>query len=114
MVENGLGYDDFADKAVGTLSQPPAVIRAGDVVGLQEIGRELQLHEPVVGHVLIQGPDHPVAVQVGVGITKRAIVADDVGLVLAIARHVEPHARPVLAEVRRGQEVIDDPFVRIR
>jgi len=35
VVENGLGYDDFADKAVGTLSQPPAVVRAGDVVGLQ-------------------------------------------------------------------------------
>jgi zinc/manganese transport system substrate-binding protein len=35
VVESGLGYDDFADKAVGTLSHPPAVIRAGDVVGLQ-------------------------------------------------------------------------------
>jgi zinc/manganese transport system substrate-binding protein len=32
---NGLGYDDFADKAVGTLSNKPAVIRAGDVLGLQ-------------------------------------------------------------------------------
>ena len=32
---NGLGYDDFADKAVGALSRPPAVIRAGDVLGLQ-------------------------------------------------------------------------------
>jgi zinc/manganese transport system substrate-binding protein len=32
---NGLGYDDFADKAVGTLSRQPAVIRAGDVLGLQ-------------------------------------------------------------------------------
>lgn len=35
VVENGLGYDDFADKALGTLSQQPAVVRAGDVVGLQ-------------------------------------------------------------------------------
>jgi zinc/manganese transport system substrate-binding protein len=32
---NGLGYDDFADKAVGTLSRPPLVIRAGDALGLQ-------------------------------------------------------------------------------
>ena len=32
---NGLGYDDFADKAVGTLSRQPAVVRAGDVLGLQ-------------------------------------------------------------------------------
>lgn len=35
IVEDGLGYDDFADKAIGTLSRQPAVVRAGDVVGLQ-------------------------------------------------------------------------------
>jgi zinc/manganese transport system substrate-binding protein len=35
VVENGLGYDDFADKAIATLSRQPAVVRAGDVVGLQ-------------------------------------------------------------------------------
>src|SRR5438132_291395 len=35
VVMNGLGYDDFADKAVGTLSRQPAVVRAGDVLGLQ-------------------------------------------------------------------------------
>src|SRR5919202_1808611 len=34
VIENGLGYDDFADKALGTLSQKPMVVRAGDVVGL--------------------------------------------------------------------------------
>jgi zinc/manganese transport system substrate-binding protein len=34
VVENGLGYDDFADKALATLSQKPVVVRAGDVVGL--------------------------------------------------------------------------------
>jgi zinc/manganese transport system substrate-binding protein len=32
---NGLGYDDFADKALGTLSKQPAVVRAGDVLNLQ-------------------------------------------------------------------------------
>jgi zinc/manganese transport system substrate-binding protein len=35
VVENGLGYDDFADKALGTLSHQPTVVRAGDVLGLQ-------------------------------------------------------------------------------
>jgi zinc/manganese transport system substrate-binding protein len=35
IIENGLGYDDFADKAIGTLARQPVVIRAGDVVGLQ-------------------------------------------------------------------------------
>jgi zinc/manganese transport system substrate-binding protein len=35
VVEDGLGYDDFADKALGTLSRQPELVRAGDVVGLQ-------------------------------------------------------------------------------
>jgi zinc/manganese transport system substrate-binding protein len=35
VIENGLGYDDFADKAIGTLAQKPTVVRAGDVVGLE-------------------------------------------------------------------------------
>jgi zinc/manganese transport system substrate-binding protein len=35
VVENGLGYDDFADKIIATQSQPPSIIKAGDVVGLQ-------------------------------------------------------------------------------
>jgi zinc/manganese transport system substrate-binding protein len=34
VVENGLGYDDFADKIIGTLSQKPRVVRAGDLLGL--------------------------------------------------------------------------------
>ena len=35
VVENGLGYDDFADKALATMSRQPTVVRAGDVLGLQ-------------------------------------------------------------------------------
>jgi zinc/manganese transport system substrate-binding protein len=35
VVEDGLGYDDFSDKIVATLSQKPAVLRMGDVLGLQ-------------------------------------------------------------------------------
>ena len=35
VIENGLGYDDFSDKILGTLSQKPLTIRAGDVLGLQ-------------------------------------------------------------------------------
>jgi zinc/manganese transport system substrate-binding protein len=34
VIENGLGYDDFADKIVNTLSRKPRVVRAGDAVGL--------------------------------------------------------------------------------
>jgi zinc/manganese transport system substrate-binding protein len=35
VVENGLGYDDFSDKILATLSQRPALLRMGDVLGLQ-------------------------------------------------------------------------------
>ena len=35
VVENGLGYDDFSDKILRTLSTQPAVVKAGDVLGLQ-------------------------------------------------------------------------------
>jgi zinc/manganese transport system substrate-binding protein len=35
VVENGLGYDDFSDRVIATLASPPAVVRAGDVLGLE-------------------------------------------------------------------------------
>lgn len=35
VIENGLGYDDFSDRILATLSSSPAVVKAGDVVGLQ-------------------------------------------------------------------------------
>jgi zinc/manganese transport system substrate-binding protein len=34
VIENGLGYDDFSDKIISTLSTQPRVVRAGDVLGL--------------------------------------------------------------------------------
>jgi zinc/manganese transport system substrate-binding protein len=36
VVMNGLDYDHWAEDAVSTLSTPPAVVNAGEVVGLQE------------------------------------------------------------------------------
>jgi zinc/manganese transport system substrate-binding protein len=35
VVEDGLGYDDFSDKIMATLQAPPALVKAGDVLGLQ-------------------------------------------------------------------------------
>jgi ABC-type Zn uptake system ZnuABC Zn-binding protein ZnuA len=37
VIENGLGYDDFSDRILTTLSPQPQVINAGDVVGLTAI-----------------------------------------------------------------------------
>jgi zinc/manganese transport system substrate-binding protein len=35
VVEDGLGYDDFSDKIMATLPSQPALVKAGDVLGLQ-------------------------------------------------------------------------------
>lgn len=35
VIENGLGYDDFSDKILATLSTQPQVINSGNVLGLQ-------------------------------------------------------------------------------
>ncbi|MBV9546231.1 MAG: zinc ABC transporter substrate-binding protein, partial [Chloroflexi bacterium] len=35
VIENGLGYDDFSERILGTLGSRPTVINAGDVLGLQ-------------------------------------------------------------------------------
>jgi zinc/manganese transport system substrate-binding protein len=35
VIENGLGYDDFADKVLATMQTPPAVVKSGDVLNLQ-------------------------------------------------------------------------------
>ncbi len=35
VVENGLGYDDFSDKIIATLSQKPVVLNVGDALGLK-------------------------------------------------------------------------------
>ncbi len=35
VVENGLGYDDFSDKIIGTLSEKPVVLNVGTTLGLK-------------------------------------------------------------------------------
>jgi zinc/manganese transport system substrate-binding protein len=35
VVENGLGYDDFSDKILETITHKPQVVNAGDVLGLK-------------------------------------------------------------------------------
>jgi zinc/manganese transport system substrate-binding protein len=35
VIENGLGYDDFSERVLATVSPKPVVINAGDVVGVQ-------------------------------------------------------------------------------
>ncbi len=72
---------------------------------VEQVARDLLDDEPVVGQVAVEGPDQPVAIAEPVGVEPGL---ERVGLVLAVARHVEPVAPPALAVVRRGQQPVDD------
>ncbi len=80
---------------------------------VHQVGRELQANEPVVRHIVVQSLDHPIAVEIGIRITQRIVVSHDVGLVLGVAGDVQPHPRPMLAEVRGSEQPFDDFPLRI-
>ena len=68
---------------------------------LQQVSRDLRLDEEVVGHVAVEGLDHPVALDVGVGVAlaPRTARRQPAGVVLAEAGHVQPVASPALPVV---------------
>ena len=78
-----------------------APVRAG-----QKIGRQLPYDKVVVGHVVVQRPDDPVAVGVGKG---EAHVHRSG---LRVTGGVQPVARPALSEVRRGEQAVHLTLVR--
>ena len=94
------------------------VVRPGDeeaggdqgvgVVRVQGVAGELQPRELVVGEVLVEGVDDPVAVAPGVGAELVPLEA----LALAVTGDVEPVARPAFAEVLRRKELLDGGCVR--
>ena len=77
---------------------------------LQQVARDLRLDEEVVGHVAVEGLDHPVALDVGVGVAlaSRTARRQPAGVVLAEAGHVQPVPAPALAVVGGGQQPLDD------
>ena len=81
---------------------------------VEQVSGQLKLDEPVVRHVVVQRPNHPVAIAVRVGIELALVGADDVGLVLGETGDVEPQARPPFAIARRGDQAIDQGFIRVR
>jgi hypothetical protein len=86
---------------------------AGDQVGL--VGRihfvagELLFDERVVRLVVIEAPDHVIAITPRIGTVR--IVFITVGL--REAHHVQPMAAPLFAIVGRGEQAIDHLFPRI-
>ena len=87
------------------------MLHALGVVVHDQVGGDLQLDEAVVGHVVVESGDDPVAVTVGVGVR---LDAEGVRLVLGVAGDVEPVPAPALAVMRTGQHTIDDPGKGVR
>ena len=73
-------------------------------LGVDLVAGDLELDEPIVRHVVVEGPDHEVAVVVGV----LAVVVLLVAVALGEPRQVEPVPRPALA-VMRGCSGADRP-----
>ena len=78
--------------------------RSASSVAGQQVAGELLADELVVGHVAVEGVDHPVAVAVHLRDRVVGVVAGGVG----VADHVEPVPAPALAVGGRGEQPVDD------
>ena len=86
----------------------------GDEIGVvgrlsltgEDVAGDLSGEKSVVGHVGIEGPDHPVAVAAGFADGVVGAVAGRVG----VAGDVEPVASPALSVGTRSEEPVDDPL----
>ena len=79
------------------------------VVGRDHVAGDLSPNKLVVGEVGIDRLDHPVAIPPGVGPELIAFEAVGVGVV----GDVEPVAGPAFAVVGRGEQAVDEFFIRI-
>jgi hypothetical protein len=69
------------------------------------IAGDLGFHENVVGHVVLNGLNHPIAIAEGGRI---GVVALRVEPVVGVAGDIQPETSPALAIARRGEQAIDD------
>ena len=72
----------------------------------QQVAGDLLDDELVVGHVAIDGVDHPIAPKI---LLARQILF--VAVAIGVSGHIEPMPGPLLAEVLGRQKRIDLPFV---
>ncbi len=76
------------------------------VAGRDLIGGDLEQEEAVVGHVVVEGLDDPVAI--GRGLHEESLLAGvDVALGVGVPGHVQPVPGPLLAVMRRGEQAVD-------
>ena len=81
-----------------------------DARARQQIPGELEHAEAVERHVVVDRRDHPVAIDVGEGPGAILLVA----VAVRVTREVQPVTAPAFAEMRRAQQPIYQPLIRIR
>ena len=90
----------FAERMEAQRRQQLLPVAAG-----HQVSGQLRLDEAVVGHVVIEGLDHPVPVAVG---ERERSVLECGGHALAVARQVQPVTAPALSVSRRVEQPLDD------
>ena len=109
----GHDVDPVVEDVLLVVEEPPADRQEAErrerprvVAARQAIGGDLLGDEAIVGDVVVEGPDHVVAIGVRIGIP--ALFHEDVALRIGITGHIEPVPPPALAVAGAGQEPIDD------
>ena len=74
------------------------------------IAGDLSFHENVIGHVVLNGLNNPVAIAEG---SRIGVVALRVEPVIGVAGDMKPETSPALAIARRGEQTINDFGERI-
>src|SRR5687768_10891968 len=78
---------------------------------IEIVSGKLVFQELVVGQIVVETVDDPLAVFVGVGIKELGIVTDLVRLVFSVAGEREPEARHAFAESSRVDETLDEEAI---
>ena len=100
---------DLADEIPRPSGQESGSDHRVGIVGSDHVAGDLSPKKLVVAEVGIEGLDHPVAIPPGVGPELVAFEAVGVGVV----GDVEPVAGPAFAVVGRGEQAVDEFFIRI-
>ena len=89
--------------------KPVAIFCSSARRARQHVAGDLLDRELVERQVAVERVDHPVAI-----LPDAAPVVFLVSVRVGVAREIQPRPRPPFAVVRRGQQPIDDPVVRVR
>jgi hypothetical protein len=104
--------DAVIDDVMGHPDEPPPAgekshgREVGRIGRLEPVGRQLQKQKPVVRKVVVEGPNHPVAIRRRMH-ELPLLAAIDIPLGVRIPRHVQPVTPPAFAVARAGQQAVD-------